>query len=59
MTNNPNVVHVGVVFPKETVKKIDERKGRYYSRTKYLLKIVEEHLNENGNDKETALIATI
>jgi hypothetical protein len=38
---------LGIVFPKETVKKIDERKGRYYSRNKYLLKIVEEHLNDN------------
>jgi len=44
---NDNLVHLGIVFPKETIKRLDERKGKYYSRNKYLLKIVEEYLNEN------------
>ena len=50
--SDQNLVHLGLLFPKETVNKIDERKGQYYSRNKYLLKIVEEHLNENENKSE-------
>jgi metal-responsive CopG/Arc/MetJ family transcriptional regulator len=48
MSNNENMVHVGIYFPKETLKKVDERKGKYYSRNKYFLKIVEKHLNDEN-----------
>jgi hypothetical protein len=44
--SNENMVHVGIYFPKDTLKRIDERRGRYYSRNKYFLKIAEEHLND-------------
>jgi hypothetical protein len=47
MSNNPNVVHLGVVWPKEIVDKIHARKGKYISRNQYLLKIIEEHLDDN------------
>jgi metal-responsive CopG/Arc/MetJ family transcriptional regulator len=42
-------VEFGVGFPMETVRLLDERKG-YYSRNKFILKIVEEYLH----DKEVA-----
>jgi hypothetical protein len=44
MSNKQQLVHTGIVFPSETLKKLDERKGRYISRNKYLLMLVEEHL---------------
>jgi metal-responsive CopG/Arc/MetJ family transcriptional regulator len=47
MSNEQQLVHTGIVFPSEIIKKLDERKGRYISRNKYMLKIIEEYLNEN------------
>jgi hypothetical protein len=40
------VVPFGLIFPRATLERVDKRKGRYMSRNKYILKIVEEHLNE-------------
>jgi hypothetical protein len=46
--SNETLVHTGIAFPRETLKRLDERRGRYISRNKYMLKIIEEHLmNEN------------
>jgi hypothetical protein len=35
------------MFPRKFLQRLDEAKGPYYSRNKYILKILEEHLNEN------------
>lgn len=45
--SNENLAHFGLTFPKELVRRIDVAKGKYLSRNKYILKIIEEHLNEN------------
>jgi hypothetical protein len=45
----------GVTFPREFVKRLDTAKGPYYSRNKFILKILEEHLNENEQEKSTQL----
>ena len=42
--------HSGIVFPDEVLRKLDDRKGKYLSRNKYLLQIVEDHLNEIENE---------
>jgi metal-responsive CopG/Arc/MetJ family transcriptional regulator len=42
--SNENMSHIGIYFPKDILKRIDERRGRYYSRNRYFLKIAEEHL---------------
>jgi hypothetical protein len=49
------MTHFGVCWPEETVQKIDRVKGRYLSRTKYILKVLEEHLNDIENNKENGL----
>jgi metal-responsive CopG/Arc/MetJ family transcriptional regulator len=38
--------HFGLYAPKEFLRRLDTAKGPYYSRNKYIIKIVEEHLNE-------------
>jgi hypothetical protein len=38
------------VFPDEVLRKLDDRKGKYLSGNKYLLQIVEDHLNEIENE---------
>lgn len=48
--SNENKTHVGLYFPRETLKRIDERRGRYYSRNMYFLKIAEEHLANQDNE---------
>lgn len=48
--SNENLAHFGLTFPKELVRRIDVAKGKYLSRNKYILKILEEHLNENERD---------
>ena len=46
-------IYTGILFPRETLNRLDKHKG-YYSRNKFLLKIAEEYLaklenvNENG-----------
>jgi hypothetical protein len=45
-TTYPENYNLGLVWPGEFVKRIDERKGKYYSRNKFILKCVEEHLDE-------------
>ena len=45
------MVHVGIYFPKDTIKRVDERRGRYYSRNKYFLKVIEEYLNGHNELK--------
>jgi hypothetical protein len=40
-----DVYHLGLHVPAEVIKKIDECKGKYYSRNKYVLKIIEEFLD--------------
>jgi len=45
------MVNLGLLFPKETVRKLDQSKG-YYSRNKYVLKIVEEYLNETEQGQQ-------
>ena len=44
-------------FPKETIDRIDKHKGSYYSRNKYVLKVIEEHLKKVNNEQEAVLIA--
>ena len=41
-----SLAHFGLTFPLEFVKRLDKAKGPYYSRNKFILKILEEHLNE-------------
>jgi hypothetical protein len=50
--NDPNWAHFGLMFPRKFLQRLDEAKGPYYSRNKYILKILEEHLNENENENE-------
>jgi hypothetical protein len=54
MSNNPYVIHLGVVWPKEIVDRINTRKGKYISRNQYLLKIIEEHLDDNEQQQQLA-----
>ena len=58
MSGNLTVQRSGIVFPKETIRKLDERKG-YYSRNRYMLKIIEEYLNreDKENIEEVASVA--
>jgi hypothetical protein len=42
----PENYQLGLVWPGETVKRIDTRRGKYYSRNRFILKCVEEHLDE-------------
>jgi hypothetical protein len=49
--SNANLVHTGIYFPRETLKKLDERRGRYISRNKYMMKIIEEHLMDDNELK--------
>ena len=45
--NDPDWAHFGLMFPRKFLQRLDEAKGPYYSRTKFIMKILEEHLNEN------------
>jgi hypothetical protein len=38
--------------PKETLERVDKAKGKYYTRSKYLQKIIEEHLNSLESEKK-------
>ena len=49
--SDKGMVNLGLLFPKETVRKLDQSKG-YYSRNKYVLKIVEEYLNETEQGQQ-------
>ena len=48
------MVHLGLYFPKDILKKIDERRGRYYSRNRYFLKLIEEYLNKEDHQLKVA-----
>src|SRR3712207_1968368 len=50
--SNEVMIRARVYLPKETLRQIDERRGRYYSRNKYLLKVLEEHWNEEDNESK-------
>jgi hypothetical protein len=43
--------HFGLYVPRDFLRRLDEEKGPYYSRNKYILKILTEHLNENESTK--------
>lgn len=43
---NKNLVQFGVTFPRDLLARIDSAKGKYLSRNKYILKILEESLDE-------------
>jgi metal-responsive CopG/Arc/MetJ family transcriptional regulator len=43
--------HFGLYVPREFLKRLDAEKGPYYSRNKYVLKILEQYLNENEQAK--------
>jgi hypothetical protein len=43
MSTEVEKVHTGIVFPRETLKKLDKYRG-YYSRNRYMLKIVDDFL---------------
>jgi metal-responsive CopG/Arc/MetJ family transcriptional regulator len=49
------LVRTGIAFPSGTLKKIDEQRGRYYSRNRYMLKIIEEYLSETEQKQAQAL----
>ena len=57
MSNSTNKMHMALWFPKETIDRIDKHKGSYYSRNKYVLKVIEEHLKKVNNEQEAVLIA--
>jgi hypothetical protein len=38
------MAHVGIYFPRDTLKRVDKLRGKYYTRNKFLQKIVEEYL---------------
>jgi metal-responsive CopG/Arc/MetJ family transcriptional regulator len=40
------LVQFGVTFPRDLLARIDNAKGKYLSRNKYILKILEESLDE-------------
>jgi hypothetical protein len=48
--SNPEYAHVGIYFPKDTLKAIDERRGRYNSRNRFLLRIVDDFLAKGDSD---------
>jgi gamma-glutamylcyclotransferase (GGCT)/AIG2-like uncharacterized protein YtfP len=48
MSNETEIYHLGLHVPGEVIKRIDELKGKYYSRNKYVLKIIDEFLDENN-----------
>jgi hypothetical protein len=39
--------HFGLYASRDFLKRLDTAKGPYYSRNRYIVKILEEHLNEN------------
>jgi hypothetical protein len=47
--SNENMIRTGLYLPKDALKRIDERKGRYYSRNKYVLKVLEERWDEEDH----------
>jgi metal-responsive CopG/Arc/MetJ family transcriptional regulator len=49
MMNN-NKVQFGVTFPRDLLARIDNAKGKYLSRNKYILKILEESLDEKEQE---------
>lgn len=50
-----NFERFGFYAPRETIKEMDRRKGKYLSRNKYLLKIIEEHWNEEDQLRENVV----
>jgi metal-responsive CopG/Arc/MetJ family transcriptional regulator len=42
-----SLVQFGVTVPREFLKRLDNAKGPYFSRNKFILKLLEERLNEN------------
>ena len=47
-------VYTGILFPRETLKKLDKHRG-YYSRNRYMLKIVEEFLAKQERELESMI----
>ena len=64
--DRPERVNTGITLPRPLLQQVDTKRGDI-PRTRYIQRIlerhlattvaVEEHLNENENDKEVALIA--
>ena len=50
-------VHTGILFPRETLNKLDKHRG-YYSRNRYLLKIVDEFLAKQEKEMQPMMMAT-
>jgi metal-responsive CopG/Arc/MetJ family transcriptional regulator len=46
--------HVGIYLPKTLVSRIDQAKG-YYTKTKFLQKIIEEYLANQENELEAMM----
>jgi hypothetical protein len=44
--SNEAMIRYAFYIPKNSIKEIDQRRGRYMSRNKYLMKILEEHWTE-------------
>ena len=47
--------HCGIAFPHETMKKLDERRGRYMTRNMYLLRIVEDYLDKERTNESNGV----
>jgi metal-responsive CopG/Arc/MetJ family transcriptional regulator len=43
------IARFSVLFPKGTLEKLEKHKGRYISRNKYILRAVEQYLNNEEN----------
>jgi metal-responsive CopG/Arc/MetJ family transcriptional regulator len=60
MALRENYANIGVYCPKDFIQEIDSVKGEYYTRNKFILKILKENLHKykqqneilNGNLKE-------
>jgi metal-responsive CopG/Arc/MetJ family transcriptional regulator len=50
-TSQENIARFGVIFPKETLEKVEKHKGRYMSRNRYIVRAVEHYLTEQEGEK--------
>jgi hypothetical protein len=51
MSQKQDLLHSGITFPRQTLKKLDQLRGPYLSRNKFMLKIIEEYLKEQEEQK--------
>ena len=45
--------HFGVLFPDDTIERIEQSKGRYMSRNQYMLQIIETLLDASQKNENT------